>query len=522
MYGPATKPRPEVIRSIPATAAFPQKTYPTALPRRRARITLGSMKLLFVHGWSVTSKDTYGELPQVIRDQAAAQGIDVSTGDVFLSRYISFHDEVRMDDLVRAFDRALRDALGVGGDPAKPIPPFSCITHSTGGPLALCWLDRHYGAARLAQAPLEHLIMLAPATHGSALAQLGKAKVGRLKAWFTGVEPGQQILDWLELGSAGQRALHGAFLDYDLAAAHAAGGRFFPVVLTGETIDPALYDYVNSYTGEAGSDGVVRAAAANLNTSWLTLAQTDSTAPGGSAAGVDTFASGDIRRAPLTSFRIIPGASHSGSKIGIMRSVTEKNALQKPVVGQIIGALKINSGDDYAEHAHDSAAWNRLVQETDGPKRRDGTPGPATRYFMFVFRLGDDQGRPVDDFDLILLAGSDYNPDKLPPGFFKDRQKNSINRNTLVLYLNHDVLSQVPDGKIGFRIIARPSGGFAGYEPAEFRSDAVTIDQVGDPNMTTYIDIVLKRRVDREAVRFEPEPEGRGSFKRARPSGEEV
>eukprot|EP01031_Cornospumella_fuschlensis_P043536 gene43536-53229_t len=44
--------------------------------------------------------------------------------------------------------------------------------------------------------------MLAPANFGSALAQLGKGRVGRLKAWFSGVEPGQGVLDWLELGSS--------------------------------------------------------------------------------------------------------------------------------------------------------------------------------------------------------------------------------------------------------------------------------------------------------------------------------
>jgi len=50
--------------------------------------------------------------------------------------------------------------------------------------------------------------MLAPANHGSALAKLGKARVGRLKAWFNRIEPGQRILDWLSLGSEGQWQLN--------------------------------------------------------------------------------------------------------------------------------------------------------------------------------------------------------------------------------------------------------------------------------------------------------------------------
>ena len=48
---------------------------------------------------------------------------------------------------------------------------------------------------------MSHLIMLAPANYGSALAQLGKQRLSRIKSWFEGVEPGQGVLDWLELGS---------------------------------------------------------------------------------------------------------------------------------------------------------------------------------------------------------------------------------------------------------------------------------------------------------------------------------
>ena len=42
--------------------------------------------------------------------------------------------------------------------------------------------------------------MLAPVNHGSALAQLGKSRLSRIKVWVQGVELGQRILDWLELG----------------------------------------------------------------------------------------------------------------------------------------------------------------------------------------------------------------------------------------------------------------------------------------------------------------------------------
>ena len=121
---------------------------------------------------------------------------------------------------------------------------------------------------QLAQCPLSHLVMLAPANHGSALAQLGKSRLSRIKSLFQGVDPGQRVLDWLELGSAGSWALNRSCLDYDGVA-----DGVFPFVLTGQSIDRKLYDALNSYTGEAGSDGVVRVASANLNYGLLRLVQ---------------------------------------------------------------------------------------------------------------------------------------------------------------------------------------------------------------------------------------------------------
>jgi hypothetical protein len=78
---------------------------------------------------------------------------------------------------------------------------FSFITRSTGGPVVHEWFDRFY-ARKHKTCPMSHLVMLAPANFGSALAQLGKGRLGRIESWFGGAEPGQGVLDWLELGSA--------------------------------------------------------------------------------------------------------------------------------------------------------------------------------------------------------------------------------------------------------------------------------------------------------------------------------
>ncbi len=224
------------------------------------------MKIFFVHGWSVTSTDTYGELPKALAVCAAKYDLDIQISHIDLARYISFHDEVNVDDIAKAMDSALRDLPENKSD----IQEFSCITHSTGGPVVREWIERYYSARKLKELPLKHLVMLAPANHGSSLAVLGKKRLSRIKSWFQGVEPGEKVLDWLSLGSSEQLALNEKFIRYDSAA-----NNFFPFVLTGQGIDRKFYDFLNNYLVESGSDGVVRVAGANMNYRYLKLSQTD-------------------------------------------------------------------------------------------------------------------------------------------------------------------------------------------------------------------------------------------------------
>src|SRR5688500_10058266 len=234
--------------------------------------------LVFVHGWSVTSTATYGELPARLKSEAAkAGGPGLDIAHVHLGQYVSFRDEVQMADLARAFDAAIARVLAEAGGRRR----FACITHSTGGPVVREWLDRHVvKAGKLDDCPLSHLVMLAPANFGSALAQLGKGRLAGMKAWFQGVEPGTGVLDWLELASPESLALNLRWIaEYPALKLAERTAPVFSFVLSGDAIDRKLYDHVNSYTGETGSDGVVRLGAANLNASHIVLAQ-DALVPG--------------------------------------------------------------------------------------------------------------------------------------------------------------------------------------------------------------------------------------------------
>jgi hypothetical protein len=140
--------------------------------------------LVFVHGWSVSNTDTYGGLPERLRAEAAAVGMDVVLKEIFLGRYVSFHDEVRLPDISRAFASAVEDQLA---SVLKNGTRFVCITHSTGGPVIRDWWYRYYqDLPGSGVCPMSHLIMLAPANYGSALAQLGKGRLSRMKLAGTG------------------------------------------------------------------------------------------------------------------------------------------------------------------------------------------------------------------------------------------------------------------------------------------------------------------------------------------------
>ena len=67
--------------------------------------------IVFVHGWSVTHTDTYGGLPDRLVAEGQAAGLQLVVKQVYLGRYISFHDEVRLQDISRAFQDAVQREL---------------------------------------------------------------------------------------------------------------------------------------------------------------------------------------------------------------------------------------------------------------------------------------------------------------------------------------------------------------------------------------------------------------------------
>ncbi|BEU03666.1 phospholipase [Agarivorans sp. OAG1] len=469
------------------------------------------MKLIFVHGWSVTNTSTYGELPQSLVAKASAAGLQLDLEHIYLGKYISFHDEVSMDDIARAMQQALLDLPGN----ETGIQEFSCITHSTGGPVVRSWVDKYYGAAGLASLPLKHLVMLAPANHGSSLAVLGKQRVGRIKSWFAGVEPGQRVLDWLCLGSQGQWQLNENGMAYDYV-----GNSFYPFVLSGQGIDTKFYDFLNGYLVESGSDGVVRVAGANMNYRYFALEQSEEQLTGfqGKAYRLNPSEVEPVRRPAEVPIGILSEFSHSGTKMGIMANKAS-SANHHIVVDQVLACLQVNSASDYQQRSTELTQLSQAEQAKVplGKKRSIG------KYCMLVVRVRDQTGEHIhnENYDVLLLAGKGYKPHQLPDGFFVDKQMNKATH-SLVYYIDADKMSQIKDNCFGLQVMARPNKGFSFYTNTQFRSEGLAIDEVCAANQTTYIDITIHRDVDKNVFRFASAKAPRESFKNIKPSGDTI
>ncbi|HEX5694013.1 MAG TPA: phospholipase [Arenimonas sp.] len=478
--------------------------------------------LVFVHGWSVTSTSTYGELPARLKREAASRGgpgLDVA--HVYLGQYVSFRDEVRLGDIARAFEHAISGVLSGAGRDRR----FACITHSTGGPVLREWLDQFYvRTGRLAECPLSHLVMLAPANFGSALAQLGKGRLAGIRAWFNGIEPGQGVLDWLELASPESLALNLRWIDDYPKLNLARGSRpVFPFVLSGDAIDRKLYDHVNAYTGETGGDGVVRLAAANLNARHVVLEQA-APLPGEALPSarkrLRALNLASNRRSATTPFRILPGLSHSGTDMGVMASVRD-DGQPHPTVDAVLRCLAVSGEAGYLALARAFEADNALHQQPERRVEVERIPVlPDRRYIhdphaMLIIRLMDDTGARLGDLDLLLTAGPAADPNQLPQGFLTDRQGNRRVPGHLSFFLNHSALAGSPaitgpDGRVlrpalvprpPYGLTLQPRGGeqLVEHWAAHMGAGLPGLLEVIEPNQTTIIDVVM-RRVVREGV----------------------
>jgi hypothetical protein len=465
------------------------------------------MIVLLVHGWSVTHTRTYGDLGARLEADSRNRRLpSLAVRDVYLGKYVSFSDEVRLEDISRAFEAAVQTELA--RDLARG-ERLAVITHSTGGPVIRDWWQRYYRSQNR-PCPMQHLIMLAPANFGSALAQLGKTRIADLKASIVdGVDPGVGVLDWLEHGSPEAWALNNAWIQ-DSRDPAAAADPLYQFVLTGQSIDRKLYDHVNSYTGEPGSDGVVRVAAANLNASYLKLTQ-ESPDRNTSQKTVLRLTPSVPITAPKTAFALIRGRSHTSKSKGILRSI--KTDGNHPTYRAIVRCLKVRSTRDYGTLTAAFERENATVRKNE----RYETSGRLLKHEHFtdahgiiIARIRDDGGHVPERMDF-KFTGPGNNPDGLPSGMIVDRQRNRRSAGTLTFYLNADaalgagevsnrrgsvVRRRLPGlSASGIALFPRPRDAYVGHAIAQLGATLRNLENLVKRDQTVLLDIELKRIV---------------------------
>ena len=412
--------------------------------------------IVLIHGYSAESRKTdaksiaaiYGHLPEKLRDAYGGAAVT----EIDLSRYISLEDGVTLDDVSRALDRALRSteyrALLVSG--------FHVIVHSTGALVIRNWV-RKFSAK---PSPVKNLVYLAGANFGSGWGHIGKGQLakGARKVFQEGAEPGRQVLDALELGSSWTLDLHAHFLR--------AGARMLDDyeirehVVIGTQADPDWFSMPVRYGHEDGSDGVVRVAGSDLNFQYIRLAPTPeareiSWRQARVQRDLNLTRESDEKR--LAWYRIeersLPGedgralvplgipyeCAHSGEGMGIVvgkkpvaqvmrlvRLALESTAQTYP---QRVAEFQSETDRSYARAkvAQAPAWWKQWISE---PRRQ------YDEHAQVIFRLRDQDGRPVEHFDIFFDSVWSRRDKSLAIGkLFQDKHKNDVTPNVIAFYL---------------------------------------------------------------------------------------
>lgn len=476
--------------------------------------------IVLIHGYSAESKDStpeaiagvYGTLPKSLRQLYGGS----SVVEINLGRYISLEDGITVDDIARALDRALKT------DYQRLLQGrFHVIIHSTGALVIRNWIRKFSPKP----SPIKNLAYLAGANFGSGWAHIGKgqlAKWGRM-VFQGGAERGIQVLDALELGSDWTIDLHLHFLETgnDMARDYS----ICEAVIVGTQADASWFEVPIHYAKEDGSDGVVRVSASNLNFNYIRF--------GPSKAALDTdWAQATqqqdrhlARSGRRTSFyevkrlslpgqagrAVVPLAipfrcAHSGDDMGIVSGARA----QKQVLRLIDQALSAQPGTwpglvSVFERETDSTYDSALEQEapTWWKKWLDDPRSQYDRHAQVIFRLRDQDLRPVTHFDIFFESPQQDARSRPIQTLFEDKHVNQVSPNIIVFYLRTDAfaskskgwVARVPEVKsCALEITAvEPQTGEILYLPFRLELSANQLTQWVQGHRTTIMDVELLR-----------------------------
>lgn len=476
--------------------------------------------IVLIHGYSAESKTAtpaaihkiYGDLPDALR---AAYGGD-SVVEINLSRYITLEDGITIDDIARAFDRALKN------DFAHLLQGrFHVVIHSTGALVVRNWL-RLFSPK---PAPIANLVYLAGANFGSGWGHIGR---GQLAKWARlvfegGAERGLQILDALELGSERTLELHLHFLRMGNAMVADYGVR--EAVITGTQADVKWFAAPIRYAKEDGSDGVVRVSGSNVNfhyvrfgptaeaaeLSWreLTRQRDRSLAREGARKQfyqlLDKSHPGTATR-PYVPVGIPYRCAHTGADMGIVtgsrpraqvlrmvRAALEATAETWP---RVVALFEQESRKTYerAVEGEGPAWWQKWMND------------PRAQYdahAQLIFRLRDQHGAPVRHYDIFFESTQRTVKARPIQTLFEDKHVNEKSPHIITFYLRTHAFVNKTEGwrsrldEVEFCALeitaVEPQTGEILYLPFRLELDGAQVKEWLQGHHTTIFDVELVR-----------------------------
>ena len=358
---------------------------------------MANRSVLLIHGWSAADRS-------MARIGAFLKKNGFRTTPLYLGGYPSLFDDVRVEDVARRLD-AVIEGLQQGGALGER---FHIVCHSTGALVAREWIAHRFEEGR--RAPVDNLLMLAPANHGSPFAKFGRsalARVFKFRGGRRGFQTGAEMLHALEHGSAYQEALdlRDRLSEKGETASPYGRGGVRPYVIVG-----AQPINIASIVDENAWDGTVRIAAANFDPRGVTIDfREDRLNP--------AYARWARRGPEDTAFAVLPDRTHLSILDPEGGKKDSPDAATRAVLGDLVlRALNTESAQQYRQtakafddirkrtrtYARNNEEGARLRETTLRPGDRD--PTRFNEHYQVVVSVIDDTPRPIDDYFIWLTS----------------------------------------------------------------------------------------------------------------------
>ena len=474
--------------------------------------------IVLIHGYSAEGSGTsaaaissiYGDLPAALRAQFGAPAVL----ELDLSRYISLDDGITVDDISRAMDRALRDSL-----PHLLRSGFNVIIHSTGALVVRNWIRRFSPLP----SPIRRLAYLAGANFGSGWAHIGR---GQLAKWARlvfqgGTERGVQVLDALELGSDWTLDLHLHFLDSRLDMHDEFQVMEFCIV--GTQADVGWFSAPIRYAKEDGADGVVRVCSCNVNFNHIRITPTPK-AYGLTWKEAQTEQARNLQRKgerselyearvshpgwderPVVPFAVVHGCAHSGKEMGVVTGSEPRAQVMKLLTSALAcdrpnWPSRVTDFDRETQATYNLAAW--LPTPAWWKPWIEEPKAQYDPHAQVIFRVRDQNGRPIEHFDIFFDSVTGRTDTSLPIGkLFEDKHVNEKTPNIITFFLRikpwdgQQWTPKLPLVHGCFLEITatEPETDEILYVPLRINIDPPTLESIIEPHRTTIVDVVLLR-----------------------------